>query len=220
MPDLAQAIWSASTTKPWLFGSPALMPTVLTQNPGEVNIVYVEGINLDGTPNANTPYKWNDVRFVLGWSNGAAVILGRWLATTEPGRFYSDAPLNPGGAAHVALGQFRAWKVGMHHAGKPNEQEALVQAGTLMITRDRTKEGKRSGPLEKAGSGCGINQHNGSGMVGEVGKASAGCLVGQSVDGHREFMALVKSDPRYLKDKNYLFHTAILPCAEVQRFMV
>jgi peptidoglycan hydrolase-like protein with peptidoglycan-binding domain len=48
-----------------------------------------------------------------------------------------------------------------------------------------------------------------------VDKASAGCLVGQSKTGHREFMAVVKSDPRYQADRKHVFATAILPESDV-----
>jgi len=67
---------------------------------------------------------------------------------------------------------------------------------------------------ESAGPEVGINQHWGYDLP-EVEKASAGCLVGQSKNGHREFMAIVKSDPRYLANRKLVFATAILPEADV-----
>jgi hypothetical protein len=59
----------------------------------------------------------------------------------------------------------------------------------------------------------GINQHGPSGAdeaPDNVGKFSAGCLVGKSMAGHRAFMAIVKADPRFVADPEYLFRTAIL----------
>jgi len=44
-----------------------------------------------------------------------------------------------------------------------------------------------------------------------VGRASAGCLVGQSVSGHQEFMAYLKSDRRYKINNAYRFCTTIIP---------
>jgi lysozyme family protein len=40
-------------------------------------------------------------------------------------------------------------------------------------------------------------------------------VVGQSKIGHREFMALVKTDPRFLADRKFVFASAIFPEAEV-----
>lgn len=211
--NLAQSIWAALQAKKWLGGA----PTILSQNPGEVNIVYLEGTNLDGSLNANLPNLWNDVRLVLGWSNGPFIV-DKWLATTEPGKFYTENPLNPDGAARIAFGQYRAWKVGIHHAGKPNAHEALVQAGSIYVYRDKNKDFQRTGDLMQAGSNWGINQHNGYDLR-EVGKASAGCLVGQANAGHDEFMRIVKTDPRYIANNNYIFHTAIIPGADIQPFL-
>ena len=54
--------------------------------PGEVNIVYVEGMNPDGTANADEANKWNDLRLLIRFEGGAPRIIGEWAATTEPGR--------------------------------------------------------------------------------------------------------------------------------------
>lgn len=45
----------------------------------------------------------------------------------------------------------------------------------------------------------------------DVGHASAGCLVGESRDRHRAFMALIKSDPRYVANNGYKFVTGVIP---------
>ncbi|NJK50945.1 hypothetical protein HC931_25055 [Candidatus Gracilibacteria bacterium] len=46
--------------------------------------------------------------------------------------------------------------------------------------------------------------------VGNVGQASAGCLVGRTRKGHREFMSLVKSDRRYRENLSFVFPTAVI----------
>ena len=68
----------------------------------EINIVYVEGMNPDGTPNDNEENKWNDLRLLIRFEGGEPRIIGKWAATTEPGRYYIEHPLNPGGAARVS----------------------------------------------------------------------------------------------------------------------
>lgn len=174
------------------------------RNPGEINIVYIEGIDANGKPNEDTMNEWNDIRLVYEFSKDTPKLLGAWRATTEPGWKYTINPLNPNGAFRIAFGQYKAWKVGWH-----KDHEALVQiGGEVKGHRDRNKDGFRTGDSLVSGY-FGINQHWGYDMA-QVNGASAGCLVGQSRDGHREFMAIVKSDVRYKNDNNYVFWTSIL----------
>jgi hypothetical protein len=193
-------------------------------NPGEVNIIYVEGCDLDGKVNDDAMNVWNDVRLVYRVQQcGVVETLGKWLATTEPGRKYTDAPMNPAGAFRIAFGQYKAWVVGDHKG-----HEALVQmwsegkdlengfkVGQLKGFRDFNKDGFRTGDKTFIGTGWGVNQHGGYDMK-FVNGASAGCLVGQSMAGHREFMKIVKKDSRYVADGNYVFWTSILDGSKLE----
>ena len=49
----------------------------------------------------------------------------------------------------------------------------------------------------------------------DVGRASAGCLVGRTRAGHTAFMRYCKADPRYLANNGYRFMAAVMPVAEV-----
>src|SRR5258706_65591 len=149
---------------------------------------------------------------VIGIEDLEAKILLNVLATTEPSRFFSESPENPEGAARIAFGQYKAWRVGIHKAGKPTAHEALVQAGELSVHRDLNKDGKRAGDKIDVGSGFGINQHSGhNASANDIGRASAGCLVGRSHVEHKEFMKLVKTDPRFLRATNgYKYITAVI----------
>ena len=119
-------------------------------------------------------------------------------------------PTNPRGAARIEFGQYDAWQVGMHRGN----HEALVQTGgEVTVCRDLNKDGVRTGDKRDTGS-FGINQHWGYDLP-EVDRASAGCLVGQSKTGHKDFMAIVKSDPRYKANRKYVFSTAVLPESDV-----
>lgn len=182
----------------------------LDRGPGEVNVVYVEGMDPDGTPNLDKIDGWNDLRLVLRFEGGGPVIAGKWIATTEPGSYYTQHPINAKGAARIEFGQYSAWRVGVHRG----DHEALVQTGgPVTVCRDLNRDGERAGDARDTGY-FGINQHWGYDLP-SVGKASAGCLVGQSKVGHREFMALVKSDPRYEADHQYVFAATVLPAADV-----
>jgi hypothetical protein len=207
---LADAIWQAMETRGYW----------LNRVPGWINIVYVEGANFDGDSNDNRPNAFNDLRAVVSIQEGRPRLLGKWEATSEPGKFYTDCPLNPGGAARIALNQFKAWNVGMHPGeGIPGAHQALVQSGVIQVFRDLNRDYQRRGDAVETGSSFGINQHWGYDFSeDDIGQASAGCLVGRTKDGHRKFMAIVKSDPRYLAGNHYRFMTAILTSADIRGF--
>jgi putative chitinase len=179
---------------------------------GEVNIVYVEGLSPDGTPNANEPNRFNDLRCVIRFVDGTPQIAGVWDGTTEPSRRWTMKPMNPKGAARIRFGQYRAWQVGVHN----NNHEALVQTGgPVTVHRDYNKDFRRESDALDTGY-FGLNQHHGYNLPkDDLGSSSAGCLVGRSIDGHREFMRIVKSDPRYLADRSFVFGAAVMPAAEV-----
>ena len=187
------------------------------RHPDCVNIVYVEGMDPDGKPNANTPNEFNDVRVVLRINrNGSPAIVDGWEATTEPGRLFTVGPeTNAQGAARIAFGQYKSWSVGTHRAGTPGAHEALVQTAPIDIFRDLDRNFRREGDRKFTGV-FGINQHRAADMSrADIGRASAGCLVGRTRAGHAAFMTLCKADPRYLANNGYRFVTSVLPAAEV-----
>jgi peptidoglycan hydrolase-like protein with peptidoglycan-binding domain len=181
--------------------------------PGFLNICYVEGVNKDGSLNANELNKFNDRRIVFTVEAGKPHALLNVEATTEPGRTFTLNPINPKGAARIAFGQYKAWRVGIHRP-KPTSagHEALVQVSTITVHRDLNKDGKRTGDAIDVGSGFGINQHSGhNANVNDIGRTSAGCLVGRSHEAHKEFMRLVKTDPRFKKaSTGYTFVTTVI----------
>lgn len=178
----------------------------ISTEPGQINIVYIEGCDPNGSPNEDRMNEWNDLRIVIAFQFGNPVILGKFIATTEPGRKYTLQPMNPSGAARICFGQYKAWRVGAHGNSEPHE--ALVQVAPVSVCRDFNKDGLRTGDKVETGL-FGINQHWGYDMK-FVDAASAGCLVGQSRASHRQFMEIVKADPRHKTDKNYVFRTTII----------
>jgi hypothetical protein len=184
--------------------------------PGEINIVYVEGMGPDGTANDNAPNRFNDLRVVLRRVDAGWELAGCWEATTEPSRHWTRSPMNPAGAARIAFGQHQAWRVGFHPSGRSRPHEALVQTGgPVTVHRDGNRDGKRAGDQLDTGW-FGINQHWGYDLpAGDLGQSSAGCLVGRTREGHRAFMALVKSDPRRVADPAHVFATTVLPASAV-----
>ena len=189
----------------------------ISRHPDCVNVVYVEGMDADGTVNADAPNEFNDVRLVLRIKRaGRPDIVGAWEATSEPGRHHTVIEkLDPRGAARIAFGRFKAWSVGTHMAGRPSAHEALVQAFPLRVHRDLNADFERTGDEVFEGL-FGINQHWGFDMPkADIGKASAGCLVGRTKAGHREFMQICKSDPRFIASSGYCFSTTVLAASSI-----
>ena len=183
------------------------------RHPDCVNIVYVDGTDPDGTPNANMHNKFEDARLVIRiGAGGVPKIENAWEATTEPGTYYvRTKKMSADGAAHIVAGQYKAWSVGIHRAGSPSAHEALVQTDKIQITRDRDENFDPAGDRTYVGL-FGINQHWGFDFGrDDVRTASAGCLVGRLRQGHRDFMALCKRDPRYAVNHGYRFMTSVLP---------
>jgi len=180
--------------------------------PGFLNIVYVEGADADGEPNEDEFNKFNDRRIVIAIENGKPTIKMNVVATTEPGKFFTDNPMNKSGAARIAFGQYKAWRVGVHRRGKKGAHEALVQVDVISVHRDLNKDGKRTGDKIDVGAGFGINQHSGHDAPADnIGRQSAGCLVGRSDNDHRGFMKLVKADPRFVKaTKGYKYISTVI----------
>ncbi|AKG20643.1 peptidoglycan-binding domain-containing protein [Calothrix sp. 336/3] len=177
--------------------------------PKEYNIVYVEGMNENGTLNNDAPNAFNDRRIVIEFNNGVPRIVNQWQATTEPGSHYTYTPMNPAGAARIKFGQYKSWSVGMH--GNSDRHEALIQVTPITVHRDFNKDFKRIGDKTDTGLFA-VNQHWGyDAPQNDIKNASAGCLVGRMRQGHREFMALIKQDRRYTRNPGYVFYTTIIP---------
>ena len=208
---------ASATLAGGIFGAMRAGDFWINRHPDCLNIVYIEGIDPDGQRNIDAPNEFNDLRLLLRVNKaGNPEIAGQWEATTEPGTFYTKIQkLDPRGAARIAFGQYKAWVVGTHNQSKPSAHEALVQACDIKVFRDLNEDFERDGDKAFVGT-FGINQHWGFDLpLKALGNASAGCLVGRTKQGHREFMAALKRDARYVASHGYRFITTVMPASDV-----
>ena len=85
----------------------------LDRGTGEINLIGIEGMDSDGTPNQDAPNVFNDLIGCLIFENGRARFKGLYVGTTEPSRYYTiQDPQSPKGAARLEFGQQRCWQVG------------------------------------------------------------------------------------------------------------
>jgi GH24 family phage-related lysozyme (muramidase) len=195
--------------------------------PKEMNIVYVEGMNPDGSLNDDRPNQFNDLRLVIEFLHGRPRIAGCWEGTTEPGRHYTLNPMNSQGAARIRFGQYRAWRIGLHGLSSPHR--ALIQVAPIDVHRDANRDFLRTGDNVQRGLFA-INQHAGYDHPrNDIRTASAGCLVGRTTRGHGEFLALIEQDPRYLaspfstvhpgdpQERNHVFTTTVIAGDDLAR---
>jgi|GEM_PF-6065264 len=196
----------------------------------EFNIVYVEGMNANGTLNNDEPNEFNDLRLVIEFVSGVPKIVDSWEATTEPGTHYTHNPMDQvkNAAARIKFGQYKAWRIAQHGIAAPHR--ALVQVEPISVYRDLNRDFSRAGDFVDTGIFA-INQHWGYDFPrNDVNIAGAGCLVGRTTDGHVEFLNIIEQDRRYLatpiraaifpgdpSERTYVFYTTIIPGDELLR---
>ena len=194
---------------------------IIFKNPGELNIVYIEGVNEDGSDNNDAWDRWNDRRIVFEFDEaGKPKIIYNKQATTEPGKrpTFSANALRNRGIFRIAFGQFvGCWRMGFHK-GRP-DHPCLRQIPGMQINgyRDANKDGRRTGDL--VSSGVGINQHGTKpGFVGRiVDFFSEGCLTARFWSDHILFVRLCQTDTRYQGDKDFAFTTTVIPGDEMNK---
>lgn len=141
---------------------------------GGLNIIGLEGVNPDGTFNNDTPDQWNDLMVLLKFVGGKPMIVWQGQSTTEPGRYYTDRPLNSAGAARLDTGfHDNLWSRGLHKG-----YSAMVQTGSARLVRDGNRNHSRDDKVSQE-NWKGVNWHTVYGGFSSIsiGRWSAGCCV-------------------------------------------
>jgi hypothetical protein len=156
------------------------------ERPGELNLV---GIRNTRDPRSN---KFND--FVVAVWIDESTIKQRFLiceATTDPGVYYRNNPINVEGTAVLPEDFYPGlWKLGLHKGKYP----ALVQSSPIKVWRDNDKDANIDHKVISKPGMFGINLHRANEFVTstEVDKWSAGCQVIADPKNFTQIMYLAK----------------------------
>jgi hypothetical protein len=121
-------------------------------------------------------------------------------ATTDPGLYWRERPMNVKGTAILSAGQHRScYKLGKHR----NKYDALVQAKKLPVYRDNDRDQvlDRNGALDVGFHGINIHHASAKHESVRVDKWSAGCQVIANPDRFCEFIELCKESTKRYGEK-------------------
>lgn len=187
-------------------------PYPLSRGEGEINLIGIEGMNLDTTLNNDAADKWNDLIGILTFdSAGHPHFEAVYRCTTEPGYHYTiKRLLNPNGAARLQLGyQKGLWQIGIHKG-----YEALVQGDNpARLVRDRNRNFLRD-DATTVEYWRGINCHSTSSRNNfswaSIGLWSAGCTVIPVWSEFQAFLRRVKQSKQYKENRGHDFDFFLL----------
>lgn len=137
--------------------------------------------------NENVANTFNDVVGVLYTLDGERV-LKKYDATTDPGVYWRENPMNVNGAAVLQNGYHKkAFRIGMHQG----KYEALVENIPFPLWRDNNKDAVLDRSGETFVEMAGVNLHHAGENSTQVDKWSAGCQVIAKLADFNELMKLV-----------------------------
>lgn len=137
-------------------------------------------INIVGVRNTQdlASNAFNDL-ICVAWRDEQASVRHRVLvcaATTDPGVYYRENPLNVAGTAILPIGHYkRLWRLGKHQG----KYTALVQLSPIQVWRDNNKDKQldQSNLSEPGQFGINLHRANENTQSTIVDKWSAGCQV-------------------------------------------
>lgn len=157
-------------------------------------------INIIGVRRDNQGTNTFDDYLLVMYRDKEEMITQRWEATTDPGKYWLENPMNPKGTAVLIPGQYRGtWKIGKHQ----NNYEALVQRKPVKVWRDNNKDEaidyesfSTLNPVDEGFFGINIHRSNPYTESYVVNKWSAGCQVFKRVQDFMEFMDLCRQSSK------------------------
>lgn len=157
-------------------------------------------INIIGVRRDNQGTNTFDDYLLVMYRDKEEMITQHWEATTDPGKYWLENPMNPKGTAVLIPGQYRGtWKIGKHQ----NSYEALVQRKPVKVWRDNNKDEvidyesfSTLNPVDEGFFGINIHRSNPYTESYVVNKWSAGCQVFKRVQDFVEFMDLCRQSSK------------------------
>src|SRR3954447_12126781 len=119
------------------------------------NVVSIERMDRDGTPNELGPNTFRDIKTVV--DGEGKIIGGPWTGTTHPGTYWTVHPMASGGAFIIALGAQSCWTPGAYHGHTVWRQ---AEDSTILGHRDPDCTYVRQGAAIKH-SDIGVHHHGG-----------------------------------------------------------
>jgi hypothetical protein len=157
----------------------------LYSRPFELNIVGIRS-------NSNTPNRFDDELHVFFKTSALNWQYHIFKATTDPGTFWLNNPMQEQGTAILEQGQYlNTYSLGLHRG----KYLALVQRKPLTIIRDYNRDAVldfNNGKKTKGLYGINIHRANKEGKTKTVGKNSAGCQVFENASDFEVFISLCK----------------------------
>lgn len=162
---------------------------------------------------------FNDWIFCFYWaeSNGGVVPqFFMWEATTDPGLYYLQRPINVYGTAILKEGQYKNTFAIDYHNGK---YLALCQRlAPVTVYRDRNKDNVLDfvGPEQTGFFGVNIHRASYLSIVGQVGKFSAGCQVFKNPGHFKDFMTIADAAAEIYGNK---FTYTLLTESQIDKYL-
>ncbi len=121
-----------------------------------------------------------------------------WAATTDPGWYWLENPLNKKGTAILVPGQYKGvYKIDYHNG----QYEALCQRkGKVRVFRDNDRDKEHDmkyNTIAKGDFGINIHRSNPYTESYQINKWSAGCQVFKRIRDFEQFMTLVSMEEKY-----------------------
>lgn len=152
--------------------------------------------------------EFDDILFTAYYEDLRKPVIHCWPATTDPGKYWLQNPMNKNGTAIVVPGQYRnSHCLGLHGRSSSSPYAALEQCGDMLYVRDNNKDTKLDfdlyrDPVKLAAFGfrgnIKTNIHRASAwkIIRLIERYSAGCQVLQNP---KDFDMLIRLYQVYLQ---------------------
>ncbi len=155
-------------------------------------------LNIIGVRRDNQGSNTFDDFLLVMYREEELMVSHRWLATTDPGKYWLLSPMNPKGTAVLVPGQYRGtWQLGKHQG----KYEALVQRKPVKVWRDNNKDetidyNNITTLVDEGYFGINIHRSNPYDQSYVINKWSAGCQVFKKIEDYNHFMKLCRESAK------------------------